>query len=150
MKMKNFIKFFILVLVLNGCSPKSEKKNLAYIKLQIVKAEKDFEKLVAEKGPAEGFYQFADSNAVIKREHDTLIIGKTNIRNYYSNPRYQNVTVTWSPDAVTVSDAGDMASSYGKYVWTSKDSTGKEQISKGIFHTVWKKQKDGTWKYIWD
>ena len=148
--MKNVIKFFILVLVLNGCSPKSEKKNLAYIKLQIVKAEKDFEKLIAEKGPAEGFYQFADYNAVIKREQDTLIIGKTNIRNYYSNPRYQNVTVTWSPDAVTVSDAGDMASSYGKYVWTSKDSTGKEQVSKGIFHTVKKKQKDGTWKYIWD
>ena len=148
--MKNTFKLFIFLLVLSNCSPKSETKNLAYVKLEIVKTEKDFEKLVAEKGPAEGFYQFADSNAVIKREHDTLIIGKNNIRNYYSNPKYQNVTVTWSPDAVTVSDAGDMASSYGKYVWTSKDHSGKAQISKGIFHTVWKKQKDGTWKYIWD
>jgi len=148
--MKNFIKLSILLLVLNGCSPKSEKKNLAYVKLQIVKAEKDFEKLVAEKGLAEGFSQFADSNAVIKREHDTLIIGKINIKNYYSNPKYQGTSVTWTPDAITVSDGGDMASSYGKYIWTSKDSTGKVQISKGIFHTVWKKQKDGSWKYIWD
>ncbi|PJJ10730.1 hypothetical protein CLU83_4186 [Flavobacterium sp. 1] len=148
--MKKVFKFFILMLILNGCSPKSETKNAAYIKLEIVKTEKDFEKLVAEKGPAEGFYQFADSCAVIKREHDTIIIGKNNIKNYYSNPRYQNVTVTWSPDAVTVSYAGDMASSYGKYVWISKDSSGKEQISKGIFHTVWKKQKDRSWKYIWD
>jgi ketosteroid isomerase-like protein len=148
--MKNFVKIFIFFLVINGCTPKAEIKTKAYSKLQIVKAEKDFEKLAAEKGLAEAFYQFADSNAVIKREHDTLIIGKNNIKNYYSNPKFQNKTVTWSPDAVTVSDAGDMASSYGKYVWTSKDETGKEQISKGVFHTVWKKQKDGSWKYIWD
>lgn len=149
--MKNSIKLFIVFLVLNGCSPKSETKNLTYVKLEIVKTEKDFEKLVAKKGLAEGFYQFADSNAVIKRERDTLIIGKNNIKNYYSNPKFQNKTVTWSPDDVTVSDGGDMASSYGKYVWTSKDSiSGKVSISKGIFHTVWKKQKDGSWKYIWD
>ncbi|REG96335.1 YybH family protein [Flavobacterium aquicola] len=148
--MKNYIKVLILLLILNGCSPKSEKKNIAYIKLEIVKTEKDFEKLTAEKGLAEGFSQFADSNAVIKRENDTLIIGRDNIKKYYSNPKYLDKTVTWSPDAVVVSDAGDMASSYGKYVWTSKDSTGKVQVSKGIFHTVWKKQKDGSWKYIWD
>jgi ketosteroid isomerase-like protein len=148
--MKNIFKLLILLLVLSGCSPKSETKNLTYVKLEIVKAEKDFEKLVAEKGIAEGFYQFADSNAVIKRENDSLIIGKNNIKNYYQNSKYQNASVTWSPDDVAISDAGDMASSYGRYVWTFKDASGKEQVSKGIFHTVWKKQKDGSWKYIWD
>src|SRR6187549_2788585 len=106
--MKNYINFLIVLLVLNGCSPKSEKKNLAYIKLEIVKVEKDFEKLVDKKGLAEGFYQFADSNAVIKRENDTLIIGRNNIKAYYSNPKYKNKTVTWSPEDVIVSDAGDM------------------------------------------
>jgi ketosteroid isomerase-like protein len=148
--MKNSACILVCVLFLINCTPKSETKNLTYIKLQIVKTEKDFEKLVAEKGPAEGFYQFADSSAVIKREHDTLIVGKANIKKYYSDPKYQNVSITWSPDAVTVSDGGDMASSYGKYVWTSKDISGKEQVYKGVFHTVWKKQKDGSWKYIWD
>lgn len=148
--MKNTLKLFAFLLLLNSCSPKSETRNLTYVKLEIVKTEKEFEKLVAQKGIAEGFYQFADSNAVIKRERDTLIIGKNNIKNYYSNPKYQNATVTWSPMSVTVSDGGDMASSYGKYNWIIKDASGKEQISKGVFHTVWKKQKDGTWKYIWD
>jgi ketosteroid isomerase-like protein len=148
--MSNFIKILILFLVLYGCTPKAEIKNKAYCKLQIVKAEKDFEKLVAQKGLAEGFYQFADSSAVIKRENDTLIIGKENIKNYYSNSKYLNTTVTWSPDAIVVSEANDMASSYGKYTWNSKGESGKTQIVKGIFHTVWKKQKDGSWKYIWD
>jgi ketosteroid isomerase-like protein len=148
--MKNSIKSALLLFTLYSCTPKTETVNLTYVKLQIVKTEKDFEKTVAKKGLAEGFYQFADSNAVIKREHDTLIVGKTNIKNYYLNPKYQKATVTWSPDAVTVSDAGDMASTYGKYVWTSEDASGKVQVSKGVFHTVWKKQKNGSWKYIWD
>lgn len=148
--MKKVFKLFACALLLNGCSPKSEPKNLTYIKLEIVKTEKDFEKLVSQKGIAEGFYQFADSNAVIKRERDTLIIGKSNIKKYYSNPKFLNVTVTWTPESVIVSNGGDMASSYGKYIWISKDASGKEQVSKGVFHTVWKKQKDGSWKYIWD
>lgn len=148
--MANFIKLFIVLILLNGCTPKAETKNKAYVKLQIVKAEKEFEKVVRQKGLAEGFYQFADSNAVIKRENDTLIIGRDNIKTYYSNPKYQNKTVTWSPEDVKISDAGDMASTYGKYVWTSKEESGKILVSKGVFHTVWKRQKDGSWKYIWD
>lgn len=148
--MKNTFGAFIILLVLNSCTQKNKTTNSTYIKLQIVKTEKDFEKLVAEKGLAEAFYQFADSNAVIKREHDTIIIGKAGIKNYYSNPKYKTATITWSPDAVELSNSGDMASTYGKYVWISKDASGTEQISKGIFHTVWKKQKDGSWKYIWD
>lgn len=148
--MKNVIHFLVAIFLLSSCSPKSEKKNSTYVKLEIVKAEKDFEKMVTQKGLAEGFYQFADSSAVIKRENDTLIFGKNNIRNYYLNPKYKNVSVTWTPYAITVSSSGDMASSYGKYVWITKDESGNEEVLKGIFHTVWKKQKDGSWKYIWD
>lgn len=92
--MKNYINLFVFLLVLNSCTPKTDKKNVAYVKLQIVKTEKDFEKLVSEKGLAQGFHQFADSNAVIKREHNTLIIGKENIKKYYSNSKYQNTTIT--------------------------------------------------------
>ena len=43
--MKNYLILTILFLTLNDCTPKSDKKNVAYIKLQIVKTEKDFEKL---------------------------------------------------------------------------------------------------------
>lgn len=135
---------------MGSCTPKPKVKNLTYVKLEIIKTEKDFEKTIAQKGLAEGFYQFADSSAVIKREHDTLIKGKTNIKNYYSAPKYSNATVTWSPDAVTVGDSGDMASTYGRYTWSFTDDFGKKQTIKGVFHTVWKKQKDGSWKYIWD
>jgi ketosteroid isomerase-like protein len=140
---------FIVTLTIYSCSSNKTTLNSKY-KAEVMKAEKDFETLVTEKGIAEGFYQFADLNAIIKREHDTLIIGKNNIRNYYSNTKFKNVSVKWAPDYIEVSKKGDMAYTYGKYIWTSKDSEGKEHFSKGIFHTVWKRQKDNSWKYTWD
>ncbi len=148
--MKITLQLLYTLLLLNSCTPKAKTKNPTYIRLQIVKVEKDFEKMVTEKGLATAFYQFADSNAVLKREKNSLIIGKNNIRNYFSDPKFTTATVTWTPDDVQVSDAGDMASTYGKFICTSIDAKGKEVVSKGVFHTVWKKQKDSSWKYIWN
>lgn len=148
--MKKIVFISFVLIIINGCTDKQKPKIKTYLKLEIIKTEKDFEKLVSKKGLSEGFYQFADSNATIKRENDTLITGKNNIKSYYSNPKFKNCTVTWEPDFVDISSSGDMAYTYGKYIWTVKDSLGTEQTSDGVFHTVWKKQKDGSWKFVWD
>lgn len=113
-------------------------------------AEKDFETMATEKNIAEAFWYYADSNAVIKRQNDTLIHGKEAIKNYYSADYYKTATVKWSPDFVESSLDGTMAYTYGKYTWQFKDSSGKVDEFKGVFHTVWKKQSDGSWKYVWD
>jgi len=119
-------------------------------KQEIAAAEKDFKKMAAEKGIAEAFEFFADSNAVIRRSGDSVIHGKENIRKFYSADYFKTASVTWSPDFVDASENGDLGYTFGKYYWQSKDSSGKANESHGIFHTVWKKQKDGTWKYVWD
>jgi ketosteroid isomerase-like protein len=119
-------------------------------KEEITNAEKAFNKMAAEKGVAEAFWFFADSNAVIKRGKDSIIHGKEGIRNFYSPDFYKTASVTWSPDFVDASTDGTMGYTYGKYLWQSKDSTGKVSEARGIFHTVWEKQTDGSWKYVWD
>jgi len=35
-------------------------------------------------------------------------------------------------------------------LWKIKDEQGKIAEYKGVFHTVWKKQADKSWKYVWD
>ena len=117
---------------------------------EIINAEKAFAKMAADSGIAAAFWFYADSNAVIRRQNDSLIQGKEQIRHFYSLPFYSNATVSWSPDFTEASLDGDLGYTYGKYTWESKDSTGKPLVRKGIFHTVWKKQKDGSWKYVWD
>ncbi|RZJ33692.1 MAG: nuclear transport factor 2 family protein [Flavobacterium sp.] len=144
--MKRFLP--MLILAAAACSAPMVTNRSA--KDQVLKAEKDFNDLAAAKGLAEAFYTFADDNAIIKREHDTLIVGRDNIRNYYSNPKYKDTNVSWKPDFVDVSSDGTLAYTYGKYVWTSKGPDGKPVEFGGVFHTVWKKQKDGSMKYVFD
>ena len=141
----------LLSLYLLFCSCKTDSPDQPEkAKKEIAKAEKDFEEMATTKGIAEAFEFFADSNAVIRRSNDSVIQGKENIRKFYSTDFYKSASVQWSPDFVDASEKGDFGYTYGKYIWKSKDSSGKVNESKGIFHTVWKKQKDGSWKYVWD
>lgn len=128
-----------------GQSDKSEQS-----KKEIAAAEKAFNDMASQKGIAAAFHFYADSAAVIKRDNDSLIRGKEGILNYYSDPRFAKASVSWSPDHVEASAAGDLGYTYGHYTWRSADSSGKTTEYKGIFQTIWKKQKDGSWKYVWD
>jgi ketosteroid isomerase-like protein len=146
------IALTLITITLFACNKKEvvTQIDLEPIKKEVLKAEEDFKTMAQTKGIPEAFYTFADSNAVIKRENDTLIIGRENIKLYYSDQKYQSAKVTWTPSHVDVSNDGTMGYTYGNYVWSIKDFQGKEREFKGVFHTVWKKQKNGSWKYTWD
>ncbi len=143
------ITFFVFVFMFISCA-ENKTIDTTIVKKEIADAEKAFETMAKEKGIAEAFAYYADSNAVIMRRNDTLIMGKEGIRRFYSDDFYKTASVTWSPDFIDVAENGDMAYTYGKYLWQSKDSTGKPIELRGVFHTVWKKQKDGSWRYVWD
>lgn len=145
--MKLFQIVLFMAFLASACTPKPDTDKL---KADIMQTEKSFEKMAAEKSISEAFYFYADSNAVIKRENDTLVIGKENIRQYYSNMDKKDVTVSWTPDFIDVSSSGDLAYTYGKYTWKINNGNGDTSVFNGVFHTVWKRQVDGSWKYVWD
>lgn len=147
---KTLTKYLFLVVCLASCTRVKETKSVQVLKEEIVQTEKAFERMAREKGISEAFYFYADKNAVIKRAHDTLIQGNENIRNFYSNPVFQHATVTWAPDFTEVSSDGTLAYTFGRYRWKEPGKDGKIEEFKGVFHTVWKKQTDGSWKYVWD
>ena len=44
----------------------------------------------------------------------------------------------------------DLGYTYGHYTFSYIDSGGNKIENKGVFHTVWKRQSDGTWRFVWD
>ena len=145
--MRAIIGLISLLAFLTACQQPVNKEK---IKQEIFQTEKAFEKMCAEEGMQEAFYFFADDSAVIKRQNDTLITGKENIKDYYSNPAFKMANVTWTPDFIDVSESGDMAYSYGKYLWVIWNAEGDTAEFEGVFQTIWKRQPDGKWKYVWD
>ncbi|MCA6441190.1 MAG: YybH family protein [Sediminibacterium sp.] len=118
---------------------------------EIRTVEKQFETDLNKFGADFAFYKYAAPQAVIKRENDTLIFGANAIKNYYKNvDKKLKAKAYWAPDFIDVSEDGSIGYTYGKYRWVTTDSLGKTKEYRGIFHTIWKKQVDGSWKYVWD
>jgi len=130
-----------------SCSQNDSNLQIEAWKQEIMQTEQNFEKTVQEQGMHQGFVAFADDHAVLMR-NNALIIGKQAIDERYKN--FNSKSLSWKPDFIEVSKSGDLGYTYGDYSYTYKDSIGNEQIDKGIFHTVWKRQEDGSWKFVWD
>ena len=135
---------FLLLMVACSCAKKTESNEQA--KEDVMVTENAFALMAKDKGIAAAFYAFADDHAVIKRGPN-IIQGKEAIREFYEK-QPQTGQLQWAPDFADVS--GDLGYTYGKFTFAEKDSTGTVKETHGIFHTVWKKQKDGTWKFVWD
>jgi ketosteroid isomerase-like protein len=57
-------------------------------------------------------------------------------------------SLTWAPDRIDVSDAGDMGYAYGSYKLSYKDSSGLPVEKKSHYATFWRKQSGGGWKVV--
>ena len=137
-----------LLLVLSACQPAPPDKEK--LKGEIKAVEAAFRDAVNAKGAGKAFAEFAAEGATVRRENDTLIHGKEAIERYHGTPFFLSAKADWAPDFIDVSDDGTMAYSYGRYHWDYPDSSGQTQTLAGGYMTIWKRQADGSWKYVWD
>lgn len=124
-----------------------QEKDMEILKNEILETEQNFAKMVSEEGMYKAFVAFADEDAVILR-NDSLIMGKRAIHLFYQNRNYK--TLSWKPDFIEVAASGDLAYTFGHYTFSFMDTIGHPQENRGVFHTIWKKQANGNWKFVWD
>lgn len=141
--------FFSLTFIFIACSNEPSEQQISQWKEEVRLTEKAFNGMAQEKGLALAFEYFAAEDGVIRRSKK-IIQGKADIRDWYEKDVRPNESLTWVPTFIDVSQSGDMAYTYGDFTFTSYDTLGNQKQNKGIFHTVWKRQNDGTWKYVWD
>lgn len=140
--------FMILSLTLS-CKKGKDLDSIEKARAEIRNAEIAFAKLAGEKGLKEAFVTFASDEAVLLRGKN-LIKGKKAIAEFFENQTYQNVRLKWRPDVIEVSASGDLGYTYGPYLFQATDEAGITVEDRGVFHTVWRKEPDGKWRYVWD
>ena len=142
---------FLSIGLLLSCSNQEtiDAKLIEQAKTDIVKTEEAFEQYVTENGDKEGYLAFADPNAALSRDGN-IYSGKSEIARYFDERESEVISLKWKTDFVEVSASGDLGYTYGKYKGIGKDSVGNQFEWDGIFHTVWKKQEDGSWKLVFD
>jgi len=148
-KMKR-IALFCLLAGFIACCPQTKKaaKVTGAGNEALIEADCAFASLAADSGLAIAFASFAADSAVIYRDGSNPIVGKEVIRKIYSHP--SRGTLTWEPYFADIGGGDDLGYTLGRYQFTIPDSTGAPQMSHGFYVTIWKKQPDGSWKYVLD
>ena len=116
-------------------------------KQEIIKTEEAFSTMAQQEGMNAAFLNFVADDGVLLR-NNALIKGKDSIKVFMKNST--STGLSWAPSFVDVSASGDLGYTYGTYTYKYQDSLGNTKSSQGIFHTVWKRQADHTWKFVWD
>jgi ketosteroid isomerase-like protein len=113
-----------------------------------------FDREFAQKVEQQGFRvleDFYDEDAVYMPSFAPTIEGREKILDAY-RPYYDSTTLklSWVPSRAEVARSRDLGWTIGTYTVTRTDDKGTTTIRHGRYVTIWKKQRDGTWKAVLD
>jgi ketosteroid isomerase-like protein len=111
--------------------------------------EGEFMKAAAEKG-SQGYLSYYADDAVEVPNGAGLIQGKVNIAKTMGFLDNKDNRLTWTPVGADLAGSGDLGYTYGTYEFHSKDKDGSPAVSYGKYTSIWKLQKDGSWKVVLD
>jgi ketosteroid isomerase-like protein len=111
--------------------------------------EGEFMKAALAKG-SEGYMSYYADDAVEVPNNGPLIPGKANIAKGMGFLDDKNNQLLWTPVGADISSSADLGYTYGTYEFHSKDKNGKPVIEYGKYTSIWKLQKDGSWKVALD
>jgi ketosteroid isomerase-like protein len=136
------ITVIVLANVRSSASPTSGADTL----LQL---EADFMKAASEKG-SKGYMSYYAEDAAELPNGVGAILGKENIAKTMGFLDDKNNRLTWTPVHADMAASGDLGYPYGTFEFRSIGKDGTPSIGNGKYVSIWKKQKDGSWKVVMD
>ncbi len=154
MKTKNIIAFIFIACFSLACAPKKiTEAELEKIKQEVIDIDLEFSSFSKENGFAKALAKYAADDAIKLNPRQYAAFGKTQLQKEADadSTSSSEESLTWQPKKVHVSASGDLAAAFGDWYFNFKSPrTNNDTIVYGNYLTVWKKQADGTWKYVFD
>lgn len=144
------IAAILIIFNAGGDKGTKEQKMIEPNRQSLLNADRDFYKASALNGTGKAFIDFADDSAVILRQNQYPSIGKQELAKYWLNHEYNKTPLTWEPLKAEVSPDGKLGYTLGKWTYISPNKSGAIDTTFGNYVTIWKKQSDGSWKYVLD
>jgi ketosteroid isomerase-like protein len=128
--------------ILMGCNrPQNNDPSI------LITTDKAFSQMSADKGLNAAFIYYAADSVVKMREGKFPIIGKSEMTRIYHARPDSGMILKWKPVRADISKSNDIGYTFGDWELYLKD---RDTTLYGNYLSVWKKQTDGTWKYILD
>ncbi|MBS1514518.1 MAG: DUF4440 domain-containing protein [Bacteroidetes bacterium] len=147
--MKIFL-FLTLFIFLSQISFASSKKSVDPAE-EVKQADIDFSNLSKEKGMNYAFLEYLADDGVMLRPNMYPVVGKETIKKtFFDDDGDKNAVLTWAPLFGSVAESGELGYTYGTWelLLTKEEKT--TETRKGTYITVWRKDKNGKWKFVLD
>ena len=139
----------VLVLAVVGCfawraQPQVQSKGTEIL----LDLEAGFQRATAEHG-WDGYVSYLADDATELENGNPILSGKENIRRALG-PYSPDMSLTWTPVKAEMSSSGDLGYTFGTYIFKSQTKAGQLATNYGKYTTIWRKQKDESWKVVLD
>lgn len=138
-------KLILLGLFATALNPIFAKKRVEKETAVLINTELAFSAMSVEKGMAAAFIAFADKDVVKLSDGRFPIVGKEALEASFKDAP-AGFTLSWYPLKAEVSRSADLGYTYGN--WELTTANGEKRY--GNYMSVWKKQDDGSWKFVLD
>jgi len=95
----------------------------------------------------EAFLFYGASDLVKLQDGQFPVIGKEALSITFNEVSDTMYRLTWQPQKAEVSESCDLGYTYGDY---ELYDFARNEIRYGNYFTVWRKEKDGTWRWVLD
>ncbi len=144
--MSKIIPVLFLLLVCGSCNLFRPEKTEAGLdeKIKMMDADRAFSKLSEEKGMKAAFMEYIDSNGVLLKPGQYPILGADAI-DFLIQQDDSAYKLQWKPTRGVIAASGELGYTYGLYALQLPE---KDTAVYGTYITIWKKQSDGSWKFV--
>jgi len=147
--MKLLLPVFTAVLLVVFVSPRASSAPAKNDPAVLLKLEADFMKAAAERG-SQGYMSYYAEDAAELPNGTDMFRGKESIAKTMGFLDDKNNRLTWKPVYADMAASGDLGYTYGTFEFRSRDKDGKPTVEYGKYVSIWKKQKDASWKVVMD
>lgn len=133
-----------VVLIGAGCAMPRSRVSACVL----MQADREFARAAELHSVANAFREFAAPNAVSLPMGEAPVRGREAI--HKSLLDVPAGALSWSPVAGEISRSGDLGYTWGTYQFRVREGDAPTAVRHGKYVTIWKKQPDGSWKYVLD
>jgi len=122
------------------------------VKSQLLEVDREFSKLSLLEGTGAAFLAYMAEDVTVYPYQGSPISGRDTYQDLIAQMADSgvNTVMEWEPHFSDAALSGDLGYTLGTYRSTLTKPDGSETITTGNYITVWKKQVDGTWKFVFD
>ncbi len=144
MHMKN-LGWAVVVLFTVACSKKSDVND-------ILKIDKEFSAMCLEQGMETAFMTYAADDVIKMRPQEFPVMNKQELKRMFDEHAGDgNLKFGWEPVKADISSSGDLGYTFGNWkIFIPGDSLNNDTTLYGNYISIWKKQNDGSWKFVLD